>query len=153
MLKRYATITIVLIALVKLICVQKTEFANIKNYSYFLNHGDKLSYFKQGTLENEMVLTKVDILGEILKKNVESLKKTKELDIIFLIDGSSSVGKDNFRSELKFVKKLLSDVTVDLNHTRVGVISFSSPEYVVRMWETESNICLNYEYILVEECG
>ncbi|KAL1489566.1 hypothetical protein ABEB36_013519 [Hypothenemus hampei] len=50
------------------------------------------------------------------------------LDIVFLVDASSSVGDYNFKSELKFIKKLLSDITVDYNHTRVAVVSFSSPK-------------------------
>ncbi|XP_045479696.1 sushi, von Willebrand factor type A, EGF and pentraxin domain-containing protein 1-like [Harmonia axyridis] len=149
MFKRYELISIILIAFLNSASLQKPEYGNIKNYSAFLNHGDKKSsFYKKSVLENEVVVTKVDILGEIFKKNIESLKKTKELDIIFLIDGSSSVGKDNFRSELKFVKKLLSDVTVDLNHTRVGIISFSSSDNVLKNVDEisiprgENNKCL-----------
>ena len=62
------------------------------------------------------------------------MKRTpnQHIDIIFLVDSSTSVGKNNFVEEIKFVKKLLSDFTVDSNHTRVSVITFSSRERVIR---------------------
>ncbi|XP_059610984.1 sushi, von Willebrand factor type A, EGF and pentraxin domain-containing protein 1-like [Phlebotomus argentipes] len=53
-------------------------------------------------------------------------QKNKKLDAVFLIDSSSSVGRRNFMSEVKFVKKLLSDFPVSINYTRVAVVQFSS---------------------------
>lgn len=50
---------------------------------------------------------------------------------MFLIDASSSMGDENFLSELKFVKKLLADFTISVNETRVAVITFSDPDKVV----------------------
>ena len=78
--------------------------------------------------------SKVQILGEILKRHVLSLRRTpnKKVDLVFLVDSSASVGKENFFNELKFVKKLLADFTVDQDTTRVSVITFSSPSRVVR---------------------
>ncbi|KAK9871010.1 hypothetical protein WA026_009970 [Henosepilachna vigintioctopunctata] len=130
MFSRNDLTVIIVISTIVFVNSEKHLLENINNYSAFLNHGEK-KIFRKETFENEIVKSKVDVLGEIFKKNVESLKKTSELDIIFLIDGSSSVGEDNFWSELKFVKKLLSDVTIDLNHTRVGIITFSSFENVL----------------------
>lgn len=51
---------------------------------------------------------------------------------MFLVDSSASVGGAYFKDEIKFVKKLLADFTVDLNTTRVSIITFSSREKVVR---------------------
>ncbi|KAL4236643.1 biological adhesion [Mactra antiquata] len=78
--------------------------------------------------------SKVETLGKVLKGHIMELKSTanKEIDLIFLVDSSASVGKDNFKEEIKFVKKLLSDFTVDVNHTRVSVITFSSRDRVIR---------------------
>ena len=78
--------------------------------------------------------TKVETLGSVLKRHIQDLKETsnKQVDIIFLVDSSTSVGKHNFIDEIKFVKQLLSDFTVDVNHTRVAVITFSSSQRVVR---------------------
>ncbi|XP_060574827.1 LOW QUALITY PROTEIN: sushi, von Willebrand factor type A, EGF and pentraxin domain-containing protein 1-like [Ruditapes philippinarum] len=78
--------------------------------------------------------SKVETLGNILKGHIQDLKKTanKQIDLVFLVDSSTSVGENNFREEIKFVKQLLSDFTVDVNHTRVSVITFSSRGRVIR---------------------
>ncbi|XP_075228633.1 sushi, von Willebrand factor type A, EGF and pentraxin domain-containing protein 1-like isoform X2 [Lycorma delicatula] len=86
-------------------------------------------------LENSILKSKVDALGEVLKKRVDILRtaeKNHPLELIFLVDASSSVGAENFKSELKFVKKLLADFTISSSHTRVALISFASAESVVR---------------------
>ncbi|XP_066147032.1 sushi, von Willebrand factor type A, EGF and pentraxin domain-containing protein 1-like [Euwallacea fornicatus] len=107
---------------------EKLNLDALNNYSEFLNFGDKkLHKVKSGNLENAIFKSKLDVLGEVFKKNVQFFKASDKLDIVFLVDASSSVGDQNFKSELKFIKKLLSDITVDYNHTRVAVVSFSSP--------------------------
>ncbi|KAL3867863.1 hypothetical protein ACJMK2_040709 [Sinanodonta woodiana] len=77
---------------------------------------------------------KIERLGAVLKGHIKELRMStnKQIDLIFLVDSSTSVGKNNFIEEVKFVKKLLSDFTVDTNHTRVSVITFSSRERVTR---------------------
>lgn len=76
--------------------------------------------------------SKVEILSDTFKNNINKIKSLyKKVDIVFLIDASSSVGKNNFLSEIKFVKKLLSDFTVSYNYTRVAVVTFSSQGKVV----------------------
>lgn len=76
--------------------------------------------------------TKVETLSKVFKKSVQKIRqKTKRMDIVFLIDSSSSVGKKNFHSELKFVKKFLSDFNVSYNHTRVAIVTFSSQGKIV----------------------
>ncbi|PSN51815.1 Sushi [Blattella germanica] len=85
-------------------------------------------------LENSVLKSKVEALGEILKKHVNSLRMTenKQVELVFLVDSSASVGAENFESELKFVQKLLADFTVSENTTRVSVVVYSSPNNVVR---------------------
>ncbi|ESO11988.1 hypothetical protein HELRODRAFT_158373 [Helobdella robusta] len=79
-------------------------------------------------------ITKIEFLGSILKKHVQKLRDTKnwKVELVFLIDASGSVGVKNFNNELKFVKKLLSDFTVDQHTTRVAVVTFSSKSRVHR---------------------
>lgn len=114
------------------ISAEKFDWDTLNNYSEFLNFGDKkLNKIKRDRLENSIFKSKIDILGEVFKKNIDSIKISSQLDIVFLIDASSSVGEFNFNSELRFVKKLLSDVTVDYNHTRVAIVTFSSPSNIV----------------------
>lgn len=113
-------------------CGEKINSEILNNYSQFFNFGDKkVSKLNKIDLENAIIKSKVDVLGEVFKKNIDALKSKGEMDLIFLVDASSSVGSSNFQSELKFVKKLMSDVTVDYNHTRVAIITFSSAEDVV----------------------
>lgn len=126
------------VVLVILLCnlaftgAEKINSEILNNYSQFFNFGDKkVSKLNKIDLENAIIKSKVDVLGEVFKKNIDVLKATGEMDLIFLVDASSSVGETNFKSELKFVKKLMSDVTVDYNHTRVAIITFSSAEDIV----------------------
>uniref|UniRef100_UPI00398EE43F sushi, von Willebrand factor type A, EGF and pentraxin domain-containing protein 1 n=1 Tax=Pristiophorus japonicus TaxID=55135 RepID=UPI00398EE43F len=71
-------------------------------------------------------------LGAVFKRNVRKLReKSLSLDLVFLVDESSSVGSANFVNELKFVKKLLSDFPVVPSATRVAIVTFSSKNNVV----------------------
>ncbi|XP_072114251.1 sushi, von Willebrand factor type A, EGF and pentraxin domain-containing protein 1 [Mobula birostris] len=71
-------------------------------------------------------------LGTVFKRNVRKLReKSGNLDLVFLVDESSSVGNTNFVNELKFVKKLLSDFPVVPSATRVAIVTFSSKNNVV----------------------
>ena len=74
------------------------------------------------------------MFGAVLKRHVEALRRTvnSKVELVFLVDESSSVGAANFENEVKFVKKLLADFTVDTYTTRVAVITFSSPNRVRR---------------------
>lgn len=75
----------------------------------------------------------IEHLANNFRKIITKLKFVKKLDIVFLIDASSSVGKENFQNEISFVKRLLTDFNVSLNHTRVSLISFSSAGKIVRI--------------------
>ena len=79
-------------------------------------------------------LCQVDVFGAVLKRHVQSLRRAvnSKVELVFLVDESSSVGAANFDDELKFVKKLLADFTVDVYTTRVAVVTFSSPNRVRR---------------------
>lgn len=54
------------------------------------------------------------------------------MEIVFLVDASSSVGQENFKSELNFVRRLLSDLTVDEAATRVAVVTFAGKGMIIR---------------------
>lgn len=93
-----------------------------------------------GHHENSVVKTKLDELGTVFKSSIIKLKqKNKKIDLVFLIDSSSSVGKVNFQNEVRFVKKLLADFTVSYNHTRVAIVTFSSQGKVVRKLFSSEN--------------
>lgn len=111
---------------------EKFPYDVVDNYSEFFNFGDKkVAKLNRSSLENSVIKSKVEVLGEVFKHEIDGLKSSGALDLVFLVDASSSIGESNFRSELKFVKKIMSDVTVDYNHTRVAIITFGSAENVV----------------------
>lgn len=104
----------------------------VNDYPEFFNFGDKkLAKLNRSNLENAVIKSKVEVLGEVFKHAIDGLKLSGALDLVFLVDASSSIGQSNFRSELKFVKKMMSDITVDYNHTRVAIVTFGSAENVV----------------------
>lgn len=128
MILRALNVFLLLIIFYKLISAENTID---KEYEVFLNYGNqKLTKTAKNNTENS-ILKKVDVLGEIFKKKINEIKNNDKLDLVFLIDASSSVGEENFYSEIKFVKTLLSDITVDYNHTRIAVITFSSVNNIV----------------------
>lgn len=68
----------------------------------------------------------------VLKRTIQNIRqKYKKIDVVFLLDASSSVGKRSFLSELKFVRKFLSDFNVSYNYTRVSLVTFSSQGKIV----------------------
>lgn len=114
-------------------------------YEHFFNHGTtanpKSNKFNKdvgggggGKLENEVLKSKVEVLGEVLKHRVQALRHVpgQKVELVFLVDSSASVGAENFFNELKFVKKLLADFTVSAEAARVAVVTFSSKNRVVR---------------------
>ncbi|CAH1159654.1 unnamed protein product [Phaedon cochleariae] len=142
-------LSLLLLTLIIKNLAEKINLDTLNNYSEFLNFGDKkLHKVNRDRLENEIFKSKIDVLGEVFKNSVDLFKISSKLDIVFLIDASSSVGEHNFKSELKFVKKLLSDLTVDYNHTRVAVVTYSSPSNIVKNIDEigeasrENNKCL-----------
>uniref|UniRef100_A0A8C4GKW0 Sushi, von Willebrand factor type A, EGF and pentraxin domain-containing protein 1 n=1 Tax=Dicentrarchus labrax TaxID=13489 RepID=A0A8C4GKW0_DICLA len=81
---------------------------------------------------SESTESKVERLGQAFKRNVRELReKSSCLDLVFLVDESSSVGANNFLSELRFVRKMLSDFPVAPEDTRVALVTFSSKTHVV----------------------
>lgn len=75
---------------------------------------------------------KVERLGQTFRHNVRLLRERgSRLELVFLVDESSSVGATNFRSELHFVRKMLSDFPVAPEATHVALITFSSKNHVL----------------------
>lgn len=154
-MSRHQTITTTLATALGLVVVVAMLSANVfcadyksstRTYDEFFNRGVKVSSkTSRDKLPNQIEKSKVDVLGSVLKKQVESLRKTKnkELELVFLIDSSASVGAENFFNELKFVKKLLADFTVEYNATRVSVITFSSRNRVVKHIDHVSDVHVN----------
>ncbi|GAA6094258.1 sushi, von Willebrand factor type A, EGF and pentraxin domain-containing protein 1 isoform X1 [Tachysurus ichikawai] len=81
---------------------------------------------------SESAESKIERLGQTFKRNVRLLReRAGRLELVFLVDESSSVGATNFRNELHFVRKMLSDFPVASEATRVALITFSSKNHVL----------------------
>ncbi|KAK1895563.1 Collagen alpha-6(VI) chain, partial [Dissostichus eleginoides] len=69
-------------------------------------------------LETELALT--------LCSEDTDCKKTEQADIIFLVDGSTSITLEKFRSMQKFMSSMVNETTVGKDLTRFGVILYST---------------------------
>ncbi|XP_078599110.1 uncharacterized protein LOC144874618 [Branchiostoma floridae x Branchiostoma japonicum] len=58
-------------------------------------------------------------------KNLQEPQCQAEMDLIFLLDGSASVGHLNFEKEKKFCRQLVSDFDIGPDKTRVATIQYS----------------------------
>uniref|UniRef100_A0A671X2H5 VWFA domain-containing protein n=1 Tax=Sparus aurata TaxID=8175 RepID=A0A671X2H5_SPAAU len=66
-------------------------------------------------------------------------KKTEKADIIFLVDGSTSITLEKFRSMQKFMKSVVNETTVGKNLTRFGVILYSTnPQSIFTLKQYDS---------------
>ncbi|XP_065813644.1 collagen alpha-6(VI) chain isoform X1 [Labrus bergylta] len=70
-------------------------------------------------------------------------KKTERADIIFLVDGSTSIDLIKFRSMQKFMESMVKQTTVGKNLTRFGVILYSTnpkSNFTLKEYETKRDI-------------
>ena len=90
---------------------------------------------ERNKIENDVILERLErleVMSSTFRKIITKIKmKHKRIEMIFLVDSSSSVGKENFANEISFVKRLLSDFNVSFNYTRVALITFSSRSKIV----------------------
>lgn len=47
-------------------------------------------------------------------------------DVVFLLDSSNSIWGPHFRAQLQFVKDVVSMFQVDVNQTRIGIVTYGS---------------------------
>ena len=53
-----------------------------------------------------------------------------DLDLVFVIDSSTSVGLKNFKAALHFVKEVVSPLEFASGKTRVGLVTFNNQAFV-----------------------
>lgn len=74
----------------------------------------------------------LNIMENFLMDKLKYMQLKDEHDLVFLLDSSGSVGEENFRFEVKFVRKVLHWFKVSVNHTRIAIVRFSNSVRMVR---------------------
>ncbi|KAG8182207.1 hypothetical protein JTE90_004141 [Oedothorax gibbosus] len=65
-------------------------------------------------------------------------------EYVFVLDRSGSVGNTNFETQKGFVESFLTHVVVDVNASRVAVISYSETAGMFDHFFTKSYICMSF---------
>lgn len=112
---------------------ETTDSFNISTADVTIGRTNSNVTIQTSTEDNVLAMeSHIKELSGIMKDTIHRIRQQfKKIDIVFLIDSSSSVGKSNFISELRFVVKFLSDFNVSFNYTRVGIVTFSSEDQIV----------------------
>ncbi|KAK6624931.1 hypothetical protein RUM44_011795 [Polyplax serrata] len=66
----------------------------------------------------------VESLSKVIGEN--RLRKSDSVELVILVDGSDSVGQNNFLSEIKFIQKVISDVKVGPKDFRLGIVIYGT---------------------------
>ncbi len=67
-----------------------------------------------------------------------------DLDLVFLVDSSGSIGEANFNKQKKFIKALVRDLKISQSQTRVALVKFSTKvEKLIDFSNETSNVILN----------
>ncbi|KAK2576675.1 hypothetical protein KPH14_005336 [Odynerus spinipes] len=111
-----------------------------RNYGKEESNKDQYLYQYLETA-NKVLRRKADLLSHLLKIHIDRLRnETDEVELVFLVDASGSIGLHNFRSELNFVKKLLAEFTVEPLTTRVAIVTFGGKRNINRNVDQISKI-------------
>ncbi|XP_076181652.1 sushi, von Willebrand factor type A, EGF and pentraxin domain-containing protein 1 isoform X2 [Ptiloglossa arizonensis] len=105
---------------------------------FLFNFGERRSTNRREPIRSfedakKMFKNKADTLSRLFKIHIDRLKsQTEQVELVFLVDASGSVGLTNFQSELNFVKNLLSDFIVEPSATRVAIVTFGGRRHIKR---------------------
>ena len=72
----------------------------------------------------------------------EKICSNPEIDMVYVIDGSSSLGDDNFKHIKDFIQQLNKRFVIGTNGVRVGIQEYSSSSefiYPVQLGEADKN--------------
>ncbi|XP_078580606.1 uncharacterized protein LOC144864418 isoform X3 [Branchiostoma floridae x Branchiostoma japonicum] len=81
--------------------------------------------------------------GSICQFYAACSNRTLNLDVVFLLDGSGSVGSANFDLLKTFTTRIATNFDVSTNLTRVGVVQYSdqaNSEFVLNSFSTEAEV-------------
>ncbi|NXJ60206.1 CO6A6 protein, partial [Rostratula benghalensis] len=107
---------------------QLDEIAGMENRVYFVHDFDLLKGIKN------------EVVQEICAKEA---CKEKKVDVMFLLDSSSSIGDENFRKMKHFTRELVNILYVDASRVQIGVVQFSNKpkeEFKLNTYSTKRDI-------------
>ncbi|CDW87242.1 UNKNOWN [Stylonychia lemnae] len=64
--------------------------------------------------------------GQILKYCMEKCSESKKVNILFVMDASGSIGRDNFKTQTDFVRNLIQNTKVGEDSYQIGLLLFSN---------------------------
>lgn len=70
--------------------------------------------------------SQVTIISLPFENPLEQLCRQQPMDLVFVMDGSGSVGASNFQQQIDFMKDVTAYMTIGASDTRVGLVQFSS---------------------------
>lgn len=127
--------------------IPDSSFLNTEKTSSVIDGVNDVEEIFENDTHSETMNDQLDAMSKMFRKNMNKIKtKHKKIDMVFLVDSSSSVGKENFANEISFVKRLLTDFNVSFNYTRVALISFSSRSKIV----SKTSYILTYKQVSIE---
>lgn len=127
--------------------IPDSSFLNTEKTSSVIDGVNDVEEIFENDTHSETMNDQLDAMSKMFRKNMNKIKtKHKKIDMVFLVDSSSSVGKENFANEISFVKRLLTDFNVSFNYTRVALISFSSRSKIV----SKTYYIITYKRVSIE---
>ncbi|XP_061852896.1 collagen alpha-6(VI) chain [Colius striatus] len=107
---------------------QLYEIAGMKNRAFFIHSFDLLKDIKNA------------VVREIC--TVEACKQMKA-DVVFLVDSSKSIGKEDFQKMKNFMRQLVNRTDVGADRVQIGVVQFSrepKEEFKLNTYSTKRDI-------------
>lgn len=52
------------------------------------------------------------------------------MDLVIIVDASTSVGAENFQKQMDFVKQIISNSDVNSGNVRIGVVVYSTEVHI-----------------------
>ncbi|XP_076807221.1 collagen alpha-6(VI) chain-like isoform X3 [Clavelina lepadiformis] len=83
-----------------------------------------------------------DLVGEICRETKPECPNT-EMDLIFLVDGSNSVGRSNFETTKEWIVSFVREFEIGEYNSKIGVVQYSSgvrPEIEVGAYENKEEL-------------
>lgn len=108
-----------------LTCNPTSISVNLLKYRNFVQKPENPKKIKTKTCPLGYITDENDNCTEALAKNIEQLCNDAEFDLIIVMDGSNSIRSEAFAKGMDFLDKLVQNLNINENGTRVTVLQYS----------------------------